>query len=190
MLTTILFSRSTLLGTISGLLEGIGLPWPGIAVLAGAGAEFRSLAAAVAVGTLFAIAYTAASLVQYLIGRYSWPLFERFLSAQMQRQLNQTLKRYGEGAVFWTRPLAIGNYMSIPAGIMRMHPAKFILYTFLGKWIWAVGITAAGNYLGAYMEHASTIFALLAVAMVAKGLFSFLRKSWKKAPEDATTLGD
>lgn len=43
-------------------------------------------------------------------------------------------------SVFFSRPLVIGNYISAPAGIMRMPLRRFLPPTFFGVAPWALSI--------------------------------------------------
>lgn len=181
MLWEIVSSPSAIAGILSGILEGIGVPWPGALVLAAAGTKFHGWTADVLIATLFAVAYTASSALQYLIGRYCRGFIDRFLPEESSRKLDRTIKRYGQAAVLWTRPLAIGNYISIPAGMIRMHPGKFLVYTFTGIWPWAFGMTVAGSYLGVHLEEASEILIWLAGGMFAFGLATAIHKRWRRA---------
>ena len=170
MLWDIMTSPSGIAGIISGILEGVGVPWPGALVLAAAGTKYSGWTADVLISTLFAVSYTASSALQYLVGRFGRRFIDRFLSEDTRRKLDRSIKRYGQAAVLWTRPLAIGNYISIPAGMMRMHPGKFLLYTFTGIWPWAFGMTVAGSYLGTHLDAAADILIWLTVGMFALGL--------------------
>lgn len=109
MLAEILASKTAWAGAISGLLEGAGIPWPGGVVLTAAGVENTGLGAAVVIGTLFAIAYTASSALQYLLGRYCGELLNRCLSPVIRNRMDRAIERYGQIAVLWTRPLAMGG---------------------------------------------------------------------------------
>lgn len=179
-----MFSSSALAGVISGIFEGLGVPWPGALILAAVGTKYHGWAADVLISTLFSVAYTASSALQYLLGRYGRGFVDRFLSDESRRKMDRAMKRYGQAAVLWTRPLAIGNYISIPAGMMRMHPGKFLLYTFTGIWPWAFGMLAAGSYLGAHLEAANEILIWLTVGLSALGIAMVAHKRWRKARAD------
>jgi membrane protein DedA with SNARE-associated domain len=176
---------------VSGALEGLGIPWPGAVVLTAAGTSFRGIQAAFVLATLFAVAYTIGSAVQYAFGRFCRHMLERLLSPAMRARLDGAIEKYGQAAVLWTRPLAVGNYISIPAGMMRMHPGKFILYTFLGIWPWAFGMTLAGGLIGKYMAVAAQAMYYLAGALIILALTAGTRKLWHSLRERrAASIGD
>ena len=58
-------------------------------------------------------------------------------------------ERYGDKAVFLGRvvPL-VRELISIPAGLLKMRPLKFIIYTFAGSCIWSSITILSGYYFG------------------------------------------
>lgn len=138
---------------VAGLLEGIGIPWPGAVIVAGAaaglGGGYRDVPLA---AMLFAAGYCLGSMIQYVMGRLVGQRMLAWLPAKQRCSLEALTTRYGSAVVLWTRPLAAGNYVSIPAGMMRMPVLRFQLYTFLGIAPWAAGMAAAGWLLGGQVE--------------------------------------
>ena len=41
----------------------------------------------------------------------------------------------------------------MPAGIARMHFIKFLIYTFIGSFIWSLGLAYGGYLLGEHWEQ-------------------------------------
>lgn len=185
-MVTVLLSNSAIAGTLSGLLEGLGIPWPGAVVLTIAGTRFGALAAAVIIGTLFALAYTAGSAVQYALGRSCRHLLDRFLPEKTRLKLDRLIAKYGQAAVLWTRPLAVGNYISIPAGIMRMNIGKFLLYTFAGIWPWAVGMTYAGSLVGQWFDRLAGLLPYAAGVVLPVAVFTGIRTFCRNRSSNAT----
>lgn len=144
--------QSVVAGVVAGFMEGSGIPYPGGPLLTIIGAATPTLPAASLLATIFSAAYVASSVAQYYLGAVMGPFMERLLPQRIQERMAQLLERHGEPAVLWTRPLAVGNYISIPAGMMRMPIGRFLLYTFVGIWPWAFLMTIAGTYLGAYLK--------------------------------------
>jgi membrane protein DedA with SNARE-associated domain len=63
-------------------------------------------------------------------------------------------KRYGSWSIFLSRLLpVIRTFISLPAGIARMHFIKFLIYTFFGSFIWCTGLAYGGYYLGEHWEQ-------------------------------------
>lgn len=188
MLTNLIFSGSGLGSMLSGVLEGLGIPWPGALVLTAAGTQNAGIVNAVLLGTLFAVTYTAGSMIQYVFGRCCRGFLDRILSPKMRAKLDEAIEKYGQAAVLWTRPLAVGNYISIPAGIMRMNPVKFLLYTFAGIWPWAFGMTLAGSLITNFVAKAADALLYVAAGAVVLMLANAARKAWKGRRSEATEL--
>lgn len=58
-------------------------------------------------------------------------------------------ERHGDRSVLFGRLVpGVRSLVSVPAGILAMKPAKFLLYTFAGSCAWSTALVAAGYYLG------------------------------------------
>lgn len=169
-------SPSGLASMLSGLLEGLGIPWPGAVVLTAAGTEAPDASSAVVLALCFGILYTGTSWVQYLMGRYFWNFLRGYIPEAQQARLLAVMEKHGEFAVLWTRPLAIGNYVSLPAGIIGMRQGKFLLYTFLGIMPWCLAMTFGGSYIGAHLSAATNLLTISAVIMAVAGGLAAVRK--------------
>ncbi|MEW6425421.1 MAG: DedA family protein [Bacillota bacterium] len=81
--------------------------------------------------------------------------------------------RYGEATVFFTRLMpVVRTFISLPAGISRMHFGRFVLYTFLGSLPWCFLLTYLGFKMGQHWEdlkywfHRLDILIVLAAAIL------------------------
>ena len=82
--------------------------------------------------------------------------------------------RHGDSAVLFARIMPVVRaFISLPAGVARMSPWRFTLYTLIGALTWDVGFTVAGYYLGEswrtvekYIQPISMIIAVLLVGLV------------------------
>jgi len=155
-------------------MEGSGIPYPGGALLTIIGAGTPTLPAASLLATIFSAAYLVSAVAQYYLGAVMGPFVERLLPQRLQERMAQLMERHGEHAVLWTRPLAVGNYISIPAGMMHMPIGRFLLYTFAGIWPWAFLMTIAGTYLGAYLKPLAPLLEWLPYAGAAAALLACL----------------
>ena len=73
-----------------------------------------------------------------------------FLKPKSLEKLEQFFAKHGDISTFNGRLIpGIRQYISMPAGLARMHVGKFSLYTVLGAGIWATVLTLLGYYLGA-----------------------------------------
>lgn len=144
----------------AGLLEGIGVPWPGMFIIAGAAAGLgNGWTDMPRVTAAFAVGYSLGALIQYLLGRLAGPTVLAWLPAAQRAKLQALSAKHGTAMVLWTRPLAVGNYVSIPAGILRMPVHRFIVYTFLGIAPWAASMAAGGWLLGGRVDALSAAIA-------------------------------
>lgn len=174
----------------AGLIEGVGLPWPGIVIMATAGTAGDDWRSVLLLTLTFSVAYTAGSLIQYAVGRLLGSLALGWLSEQQRAKLEGLLGRYGMGAVCWARPLAIGNYLSIPAGMLKMNPVRFALYTFVGALPWAGGTILAGRFLGEQLASLQGLIdpwmlpglGLLALGAAGAMLLRLMRRRWARRP--------
>lgn len=171
-----LIRRGGLVSMLSGLMEGLGLPWPGAVLLAAAGAESPDDASALALAAAFSAFYTAAAWVQYCVGYYAWKALSRYVPARYQERLVSLFERYGELAVLWSRPFAVGNYVSLSAGMIHMNQVRFLVYTLAGIFPWSVAIAFGGSFLGRYLAAALPFLVPAAIAAgIAAGVVMLLR---------------
>jgi len=107
------------------------------------------------------------------------PLAERLSRWRIIRvaeydRANGWLVRHGMQVAFWTRLLPIvRTFISFPAGAARVPLGRFTLYTFLGSFLWALGLAWIGASLGAHWEairgYAHGLDLVIALGLV--GLF-------------------
>lgn len=99
------------------------------------------------------------SLVAYWIGaKGGLPLLQRYgryvlvTRHDLNRAHNWFIK-YGDWAVFFSRLLpVVRTFISFPAGVAKMNLVKFTVYTFIGSYLWSLGLAYAGYQLGSNWE--------------------------------------
>jgi len=151
----------------SGLLIGFFLPGDSLLFIAGfltspAAKDLPAFASvaesfhpnlAVMLVCLFAAA-VAGDQVGYLIGRRAGPaLFRREDSRLFKQQYvlkaEAFFERYGPKTVLLARFVPIvRTFAPVVAGVGRMHYRTFVLYNVVGGFVWAVGVTLLGHFLG------------------------------------------
>jgi membrane protein DedA with SNARE-associated domain len=137
----------------AGGMEGTGIPWPGAVIVAGAGLTARGgWLSLCLLATAFSASYCLGALAQYGLGRTLGAASLRWLPVAQRHKVTALLAKYGTGAILWTRPLAIGNYVSISAGMVRMPVTKFLFYTLFGIWPWALAMVLIGRLFGARVD--------------------------------------
>ena len=97
-------------------------------------------------------------------------------------------KKYGDRSTFISRMLpAVRTYISLPAGVAKMNPKKFITYTLIGSIIWNSALTYIGIQLGQEWKnilHYSNYFDGIVVIGVIVAIVVFFR-SRRNKPADA-----
>jgi len=110
-------------------------------------------------GLFGATGSTLGAVGVYWIARWGGPPFIRrygkyvLISNKDVATADRFFDRWGTWAVFFGRmvPL-VRSLVSVPAGVVAMPMLQFTVYTFLGSFVWAVGLAAAGYKLGENYE--------------------------------------
>lgn len=115
-------------------------------------------------GAYGALGCTIGSVIAYGVGMWGGrPFLEKYGKYVLvtRRDLDladRWFNRYGSWSIFLSRLLpVIRTFISLPAGIVRMDFAKFIIYTFLGSFIWCAGFAYGGYQLGEHWEQIRVI---------------------------------
>ncbi len=83
----------------------------------------------------------------------------------------------GEASVFFLRVVPLARtIISIPAGMLEMHPFRFSAYTFTGSLLWTIAVIGAGWGLGARYEDVIDGFGLASLA--AAGFIGMVALAW------------
>lgn len=115
-------------------------------------------------GAYGALGCTIGSIIAYVVGMWGGrPLLEKYgkyvlVSSHDLALADRWFNKYGSWSIFISRLLpVVRTFISLPAGIARMHFVKFLLYTFLGSFIWCAGLAYAGYQLGEHWEQIRTV---------------------------------
>jgi membrane protein DedA with SNARE-associated domain len=113
-----------------------------------------------AAGAYGALGCTVGSVVAYVVGiKGGRPFLERYgryilISRHDLDRADRWFERNGDWAIFVTRLLpVVRTFISLPAGIARMHLVKFLVYTFTGSLIWCTALAYGGFLLGEHWEE-------------------------------------
>ncbi len=121
----------------------------------------------------------------YLAVKLGRPLLEKYgryilLKPETLDKLETFFQKHGEISTFSGRLIpGIRQYISLPAGLSRMHLGRFALYTGLGAGIWVTVLALLGYFVGKNEDrvgqylHNATLIALLFVGGLV--LFYWLR---------------
>jgi len=192
------------------LLQGAGIPIPSEVTMALGGAAASSTFVAATLGdgsqplTLLWVIVAGVtgdlvgSWIAYGIGRVGGRPLVRKWGVRIFRREHEVeraerwFERYGERAVFISKLLPIArSYISFPAGMAEMQPARFSLFVVLGTLPFAVGMALLGYYFGdevvKYLKPIAYTFAALAVAGIAWWLIRRARRPRDEGEEPAPT---
>jgi len=144
---------------LASLIETVFPPIPTLAIfpLAGylasqAGLGLPSvLLMSIAGGAGATIGSTLLFLIAWKLGRVVLLRYLKYFRMSEERlaKVEGWFERHGDKAVFSGRLVPVVREMiSIPAGLLKMNPAKFLLYTFLGSCTYSAITILAGYYLG------------------------------------------
>ncbi len=111
-------------------------------------------------GAYGALGCSLGSLIAYIVGMWGGrPLLDKYgryilISRHDLAMSDRWFEKRGDWAIFVSRLLpVVRTFISLPAGIARMHFVKFLIYTFLGSFIWCVGLAYGGYQLGNHWEQ-------------------------------------
>lgn len=76
----------------------------------------------------------------------------------------------------------IRSLISVPAGLVRMNVRSFMIYSTIGTFIWTMGLTVAGYYLGNRFEEIDKVIGPLstAVIFVCFAIYLYRVVMWKR----------
>ena len=100
------------------------------------------------------IAAVVGNMTGYWIGYKAGPsLFSKPDSKLFKKEYvehtHQFFNRYGARAIIMARFVpVVRTFITATAGIGRMHFGRFVAFSAIGGFIWAVGVTLAGYFLG------------------------------------------
>jgi membrane protein DedA with SNARE-associated domain len=119
------------------------------------------------------------SYLAWAVGRYGgqpawhrWGRYLRLSEYDLQRA-DRWFDRHGGKAVFFGRLLpVVRTFISLPAGIAAMSPARFGVYTLAGCLPWTLGLAIVGYAVGARWQNVADGFhgptyVIAAIVMVA-----------------------
>jgi len=148
-------------------------------------------------GAYGALGCTIGSLIAYAVGIWGGrPFLEKYgkyilISHRDLALADRWFYKSGSWIIFASRLLpVIRTFISLPAGIARMHLVKFLIYTFVGSFIWCAGLAYGGYQLGEHWEQIRTamrpfdpfIIAVI-VALIALYIYRHIRHVTEKSQE-------
>jgi membrane protein DedA with SNARE-associated domain len=115
-------------------------------------------------GLFGALGCTIGSVVAYWVGaKGGRPFLNKYgkyilITPHDLDRAESWFKKNGDWAIFITRLLpVVRTFISLPAGIARMRIGKFMVFTFVGSFIWCTALSLAGYLLGENWEKIRTV---------------------------------
>lgn len=133
----------------------------------------------------------------YWIGRRSGPkLFNRpdskFFKKKHLDQTAEFFDRHGGKAIILARFVPfVRTYSAVSAGMGRMHYRTFVIYDAVGAFLWAVGVTLLGYWLGniTFVKDNIELLLLLVVAVSVLPVAIELARRYLKSRKLAKNAG-
>lgn len=133
------------------------------------------------------------SIPAYYVGMFGGrPLAEKYgkyilLSKKDLDLADHLFDKHGEIIIFIARMLpAVRTFIAFPAGVVRMNMTKFILYTFVGSFIWCGLLAYAGMKFGENWVNLKVYFHEFHYVILAAGLLFmvwYVRRHFKQATD-------
>ncbi len=145
-----------------------------------------------------AIGCVVGSVPSYWLGYYGGrPFLLRYgkwllLSTHDLDMAERWTEKYGDWAFFICRMLpVVRTFISTPAGVLKARFWPFVIFTFLGSWIWSYGLVYVGVYFGENLSVFKEIwhkfdYAIIAVLIVLGVLYVW--RHYKHIHADQQTL--
>ena len=170
------------------LETGIIFPLPGDSLLFTAGllVAVLDLNLFILIPVIFVASFLG-GLLGYEIGvnieklrRYSF--FKKYLKEEHIIRAHVFFNKYGKLAIIISRFIPmVRTFISIVAGVARMHYNQFIRYTLISSAIWSVSVTLAGFFLGQIFpqikDYISFIVVVIIVVSILPMIFEYFRRN-------------
>ena len=144
---------------LAALIETVFPPIPTLAIFPVAGFiasennmnVFSVVILGIVGGTGATIGSTVIYLIAWKLGRAVLLRYLKYARINEEKliRVERWFEKHGDKAVFFGRLApVIREMISIPAGVLQMKIAKFLLYTFLGSCVYSTGVILAGYFFG------------------------------------------
>lgn len=142
-------------------------------------------------GMYGALGCSIGSTIAYAVGMWGGrPLLEKYgryilISRRDLEMADRWFHRNEDWSIFISRLVpVVRTFISLPAGIARVHLVKFTVYTFLGSFIWCAALAYGGYQLGEHWEQVRNVMrpfdplvSALIVGLVALYVYRHLKRS-------------
>lgn len=170
--------------TESGLLVGFFLPGDSLLFTAGFLASQGVFNIVVLAIGCFVAAVLGDSVGYYIGHKYGKRLFHKedsiFFHKDHLIRAQNFYKKHGGKTIILARFMpVIRTFAPIVAGIGDMHYSTFLFYNVIGGFLWAIGLTSAGYFLGSLIpdvdKYLFPIIGLIILASISPGIYHALK---------------
>jgi membrane-associated protein len=168
-----------------GLLLGFFLPGDSLLFTAGVFVATGSIVYPLwLVCLILVVAAFIGNVVGFYIGRAAGPaIFDRpksrLFKPEHVAKTHEFFEKYGNRAIVLGRFVPIvRTFITVMAGVARMDPKRYFLYSAIGGVAWAAGVTILGFFLGQIpfvREHIEAILILVVLVSILPMIVEFLR---------------
>jgi membrane-associated protein len=181
----------------SGMLVGFFLPGDSLLFTAGflaSGPSSVDEALHLPLGWLLIGAFIAAVIgdqVGYFIGRRAGPAVfnrpdSRFFKRENVDKAHGFFERYGAKTIVLARFVpVVRTFAPVVAGVSDMRYRTFVTFNVVGAFLWAVGVTLLGYYLG-QVDFIENNLELAILAVVAISVLPIVREVWRSRRQRAS----
>jgi membrane-associated protein len=175
-----------------GLLLGFFLPGDSLLFTAGVFVATGSIVYPLwLVCLILVVAAFIGNVCGFYIGRAAGPaIFDRpksrLFKPEHVAKTHEFFEKYGNRAIVLGRFVPIvRTFITVMAGVAKMDPKRYLLYSAIGGVAWAAGVTILGFFLGQIpfvREHIEGILILVVLVSLLPMIFEFLRAR-RSAPQ-------
>jgi membrane-associated protein len=181
----------------SGMLVGFFLPGDSLLFTAGflaSGPSSVDEALHLPLGWLLIGAFVAAVVgdqVGYVIGRRAGPAVfnrpdSRFFKRENVHKAHGFFERYGGKTIVLARFVpVVRTFVPVVAGVSDMRYRTFVTFNVVGAFLWAVGVTLLGYYLG-QVDFIEKNLELAILTVVAISVLPIVREVWRSRRQRAS----
>jgi membrane-associated protein len=181
----------------SGMLVGFFLPGDSLLFTAGflaSGPSSVDEALHLPLGWLLIGAFIAAVIgdqVGYFIGRRAGPAVfnrpdSRFFKRENVDKAHGFFERYGAKTIVLARFVpVVRTFAPVVAGVSDMRYRTFVTFNVVGAFLWAVGVTLLGYYLG-QVDFIENNLELAILTVVAISVLPIVREVWRSRRQRAS----
>ena len=148
-------------------------------------------------GIFGALGCTIGSIIAYWVGiKGGRPFLNKYgkyilITPHDLDRADQWFQKNGDWAIFTTRLMpVVRTFISLFGGISKMSVVKFLVYTFVGSFIWCTSLSFAGYLLGENWEKIRTVMrpfdpVIVAIFIILVGFYMYRHIKHSRAGKES-----